>query len=74
MFRQPSPAKSSLPPARATVSVSDSVTALCPRGMPVRPVGKFLVSLLLLFSPPKYLHKVFSLGKEISPQFASMLG
>ena len=74
MFRQPSPAKSSLPSAPATVSVSDSVMALCPRGMPVRLVEKFLVSLLLLFSPLKYHHKVFSLGKEISPQFASMLG
>lgn len=48
--------------------------ALCPPGMPVRPVGKFLVSLLLLFSPPKYHHKVFRLGKEVSPQFASVLG
>lgn len=70
---QPNPAKSSLPPAPGHCFCKGLSHGPVPTGDASATGGKFL-SLLLLFSPPKYHHKVFRLGKEVSPQFASMLG
>ena len=51
---------SSCPGHGASISISDfSVMALWPRGMPVRPLGKFLFSLLLLSSPKNIVIRLF---------------